>query len=118
MKNLPVILTLSALIALAGPLRAAESPSNSEPVDVLPAVGLSEELMFRYLSAEIALQRGDAFAAYATMFSIARSTNDPRLARRATEMAISAESVRMTGSFFKRLSCAGDPVLHRRPIKN
>ena len=89
MKKLPVILTLSALIALAGPLRAAESPSNNEPVDVLPAVGLSEELMFRYLSAEIALQRGDAFAAYATMFSIARSTNDPRLARRATEMAIS-----------------------------
>ncbi len=45
--------------------------------------------MFRYLSAEIALQRGNAFAAYATMLSIARSTHDPRLARRATEMAIS-----------------------------
>ncbi len=89
MKNLPAILTLSALIALAGPLRAAESQSDNEPVDVLPAVGLSEEVMFRYLSAEIALQRGNAFAAYATMLSIARSTNDPRLARRATEMAIS-----------------------------
>ncbi len=89
MKNLPAILTLSALIALAGPLRAAESQSDNEPVDGLPAVGLSEEVMFRYLSAEIALQRGNAFAAYATMLSIARSTNDPRLARRATEMAIS-----------------------------
>lgn len=88
MKNFPAILTLSALITLAGPLRAAESPSDTEPVDVLPAVGLSEELMFRYLSAEIALQRGNAFAAYATMLSIARSTHDPRLARRATEMAI------------------------------
>lgn len=89
MKNFPAILTLSALIALTGPLRAAESSSDNEPADVLPAVGLSEELMFRYLSAEIALQRGNAFAAYATMLSIARSTNDPRLARRATEMAMS-----------------------------
>ncbi len=93
MKNFSAILTLSALIALASPLRAAESPSDNStdhsPVDVLPAVGLSEELMFRYLSAEISLQRGNAFAAYATMLSIARSTHDPRLARRATEMAMS-----------------------------
>ena len=89
MKNFPAILTLSALLAFAGPLHAAESPADHEPIDVLPAVGLSEELMFRYLSAEIALQRGNAFAAYATMLSIARSTNDPRLARRATEMAMS-----------------------------
>ena len=89
MKNFPAILTLSALLALASPLHAAESTADLEPIDVLPAVGLSEELMFRYLSAEIALQRGNAFSAYATMLSIARSTSDPRLARRATEMAMS-----------------------------
>ncbi|NCW76925.1 MAG: hypothetical protein EBV64_02970 [Oxalobacteraceae bacterium] len=89
MKNFPAILTLSALLALVSPLHAAESTADHEPVDVLPAVGLSEELMFRYLSAEIAMQRGNAFAAYATMLSIARSTSDPRLARRATEMAMS-----------------------------
>jgi len=89
LKNFPAILTLSALLALASPLHAAESTADVEPIDVLPAVGLSEELMFRYLSAEIALQRGNAFSAYATMLSIARSTSDPRLARRATEMAMS-----------------------------
>jgi len=89
LKNFPAILTLSALLALVSPLHAAESTADHEPVDVLPAVGLSEELMFRYLSAEIAMQRGNAFAAYATMLSIARSTSDPRLARRATEMAMS-----------------------------
>ena len=89
MKNFPAILTLSALLALASPLHAAESTADHEPIDVLPAVGLSEELMFRYLSAEIAMQRGNAFAAYATMLSIARSTSDPRLAKRATEMAMS-----------------------------
>jgi tetratricopeptide (TPR) repeat protein len=89
LKNFPAILTLSALLALASPLHAAESTADHEPIDVLPAVGLSEELMFRYLSAEIAMQRGNAFAAYATMLSIARSTSDPRLARRATEMAMS-----------------------------
>ena len=89
MKNFPTILTLSALLAFAAPVHAAESPADHEPVDVLPAVGLSEEVMFRYLSAEIAMQRGNVFAAYATMLSIARSTSDPRLARRATEMAMS-----------------------------
>jgi tetratricopeptide (TPR) repeat protein len=89
LKNFPAILTLSALLALASPLHAAESTADHEPIDVLPAVGLSEELMFRYLSAEIAMQRGNAFAAYATMLSIARSTSDPRLAKRATEMAMS-----------------------------
>jgi Flp pilus assembly protein TadD len=44
--------------------------------------------MFRYLSAEISYQRGNAFAGYANMLAIARSTGDARLARRATEMAI------------------------------
>ncbi|MFM8468173.1 MAG: tetratricopeptide repeat protein [Oxalobacteraceae bacterium] len=89
MKNFPAIVTLSVVLAFAMPLQAAEGPADQEPLDVLPAVGLSEELMFRYLSAEVAMQRGNAFAAYATMLSIARSTSDPRLARRATEMAMS-----------------------------
>ena len=88
LKNLSAILTLSALIAVSAHTRAAETAASDEPVDVLPSVGLTEELMFRYLSAELALQRGNAFAAYATMLSIARSTGDARLARRATEMAI------------------------------
>ena len=88
LKHFSAILTLSALLATACPLFAADSTTTDEPVDVLPSVGRTEELMFRYLSAEITYQRGNAFAGYANMLSIARSTGDARLARRATEMAI------------------------------
>lgn len=92
MKNLPAILTLSALIAanaMSVQAHAAESAPVDEQVSGLPLIGLTEELMFRYLSAEIALQRGNALAASTTMLSIARASGDPRLARRATEMALS-----------------------------
>ena len=41
--------------------------------------------------AELAHQRGEHFAAYATMLSIARSSGDPRLARRALEFALSGQ---------------------------
>ena len=77
------------MIATATPVFATESSTADDPIDVLPAAGRTEELIFRYLAAEITYQRGNAFAGYANMLSIARSTNDARLARRATEMAIS-----------------------------
>ena len=77
------------MIATATPVFATESSTTDDPIDVLPAAGRTEELIFRYLAAEITYQRGNAFAGYANMLSIARSTNDARLARRATEMAIS-----------------------------
>jgi tetratricopeptide (TPR) repeat protein len=46
-------------------------------------------LVQKYLLAELAFQRGDKFAAYSTMSSLARTLRDPRLARRALEFAIS-----------------------------
>jgi predicted Zn-dependent protease len=52
---------------------------------------LTEKIMFEYLSAEIAEQRGIAGAAYLTMLTIAQQTRDPRLARRAAEIALNAK---------------------------
>ncbi|MCE2832080.1 MAG: tetratricopeptide repeat protein [Oxalobacteraceae bacterium] len=54
----------------------------------LPNIAVSEQLIQKYLSAELSFQRGDKFAAYSTMMSLARSLRDPRLARRALEFAI------------------------------
>ncbi len=100
MKKISFILTLSALFASASLAQAApdapEAPLSSGtqdadswlPTDNLPKLALSEELMFKYLSSELAFQRGQAFAAYSTMLSLARASGDSRLARRAVEFAI------------------------------
>jgi tetratricopeptide (TPR) repeat protein len=57
----------------------------------LPAGELSEDVLFRYLSAEIADQRGDWEYAYVNMLQLAQQTRDPRIARRAAEVAFNAK---------------------------
>lgn len=90
MKNFAAILTLSATLASGSVAQAApETPTNA---DGLPLIQLSEDLMLKYLSAELAFQRGQAAGAHLAMMTLARSSGDPRLARRATEMAIAASS--------------------------
>ncbi len=95
LKKISLILTLSALLAATGPACSAPvAPDDGASVnDGLPRVALSEELMYKFLSSELAHQRGEHFAAYATMLSIARSSGDPRLARRAVEFALAGQLV-------------------------
>ena len=50
----------------------------------------SGEAVFEVLASEIALQRGEAGLAYKTYLELARQLNDPRLAQRAMEIAITA----------------------------
>jgi len=59
----------------------------------VPDVNVTGALVYQLMAAEVALQRGDAGAAYATYLSAARQTRDPRLARRATEIAIGARAL-------------------------
>lgn len=54
----------------------------------LPAVPLTDELLFRFLLAEIAGQRGMLNLAKETYLDLARSTRDPRVVRRAAEIAL------------------------------
>lgn len=87
MKIFRAILTLSAAFAsavLVPSARAQQSGGES-----LPNIAVTEQLIQKYLSAELSFQRGDKFAAYSTMMSLARSLRDPRLARRGLEFAIS-----------------------------
>ncbi|MFN3566005.1 MAG: tetratricopeptide repeat protein [Burkholderiaceae bacterium] len=51
-------------------------------------MNLTGPLLFQIMAAEVALQRGDTGAAFATYLSVARATRDARLARRATEIAV------------------------------
>lgn len=66
---------------------AGMSPSE----DKLPSVTLTDELLYKLLTSEIAFQRGNWQAAYVTLLGVAQQTRDPRLARRAAEIALSAK---------------------------
>jgi len=56
--------------------------------DTIPNVNLSGALMYQLIAAEVAAQRGELGSAFAVYLKLARETRDPRLARRASELAI------------------------------
>ncbi|EDZ99997.1 Tetratricopeptide TPR_2 repeat protein [Burkholderia sp. H160] len=67
-------------------------PSTPEDEKSLPHVPLSSQIVFQVLAAEIALQRDQPAPAYQTYLALARDTHDPRMAQRATEIALAAQS--------------------------
>lgn len=78
---------------LAAPDATAETtaPATEADDEHLPAVALTENLLYKLLHAELAYQRGDWQLAYITMLTGAQQTRDPRLARRAAEIALSVK---------------------------
>ncbi|MDH3287754.1 MAG: tetratricopeptide repeat protein [Betaproteobacteria bacterium] len=56
----------------------------------LPDVELNEELLYKLMLAEIAVQRGQPHVAVPAYLELARDTRDPRIAQRATEVAWNA----------------------------
>lgn len=65
-----------------------DEEESASPSDPLPSVELTPELLFKLLSAEIAFQRGDWQSPYIAYLSSAQQTRDPRLARRAADIAL------------------------------
>ena len=74
-----------------GKVAAKAHDDASETSDALPNVPLSRQMLFRLLTADIAYQRGHWKTAYSITMRLAKQTRDPRLARRAAEIAISAK---------------------------
>ncbi|WMW81478.1 tetratricopeptide repeat protein [Undibacterium cyanobacteriorum] len=70
-----------------------KSSSNKVKEEDLPKVELSKELMFKLLSSDVALQRGETGSAYVTLMSVAKETRDPRIAKKATDVAMSAQQL-------------------------
>lgn len=56
----------------------------------LPDVELTDDLLYKLLLAEVAVQRGQPHVAVPTYLELARETLDPRIAQRATEVAWNA----------------------------
>jgi predicted Zn-dependent protease len=70
----------------------ALGPASAEDQKSLPDVPLSSQIVFQVLAAEVALQRDQPAPAYQTYLALARDTHDPRMAQRATEIALAAQS--------------------------
>jgi len=84
-----LILGGAAPFVVAQPARgatAAKAPAQP------PELELSSALLYQIMAAELALQQGEAGSAFATYLSVARQTRDARIARRATEIAISGRA--------------------------
>jgi tetratricopeptide (TPR) repeat protein len=66
---------------------AAVAPGKRPPPPKLPALELSPPILYELLLGEIALQRDSPGLAAQTYAELAKSTKDPRIARRAVEVA-------------------------------
>jgi tetratricopeptide (TPR) repeat protein len=69
----------------AAPADDAPAPVNAAR---LPSVALTPQLLHQFLVAEIAGQRGQMALAVGTYLDLARTTRDPRVAKRAAEVAL------------------------------
>ena len=72
------------------PADGAQVAANEESKPKLPNQPLTPELLFKFLIAEVAGQRGAIGVANSTYLDLARQTRDPRIARRAAEIAVFA----------------------------
>ena len=109
MKNAFAIVTLAGLLfacmarqvaaqaAAPGPAPAdaiveAAAAAEARAVDVrLPTVALTGDLLYKLMKAEMEFRSGNWQPAYLATMAAARRTRDPRLAQRATEMALASQ---------------------------
>ncbi|MBI5861400.1 MAG: tetratricopeptide repeat protein [Rhodocyclales bacterium] len=67
-------------------------PAESAPADLrLPKQELTGQILYQFLLAELAGQRGQFALAASTYLDLARTTRDPRIVRRAAEVALYAK---------------------------
>lgn len=71
------------------PGQSASAPARG-PEPELPKQDLSDTVLYEFLLAEIAAQRGNVGLAAQAYADLAKRTRDPRIARRATEIAVFA----------------------------
>lgn len=70
---------------------AQAAKDKAEEEARLPRVELTSTMLNQLMKAEFAFREGDWQGPYLTMLSLAQQTRDPRLARRAAEMAVAAK---------------------------
>ena len=108
MKCWSMTLAMTGMMSMAGlhlsvvwaqPATRPVPPARQDlPVDARAAAaaaqpGLTDQILYQYLISEIAGQRGRAGLALQGLTDLARKTRDPRLARRAVEVAFQAREL-------------------------
>jgi tetratricopeptide (TPR) repeat protein len=78
---------------LAGGQQAAGGADAQTPDEKLPNAKLTPAMLYQLMKAELDFKNGDWQGPYLTLLSLAQQTRDPRLAKRASEMALSAKQV-------------------------
>ena len=71
-------------------LADSADPDDDADDSVLPKVQLTSDMLYKLMKAELEFQQGSWQGPYLTMLALARQTRDPRLARRAADIALSA----------------------------
>lgn len=71
--------------------KPSSTPANTESKST--ESGLSKEILYKLTASDIALQRGEWQSPFITIMGLAQQTRDPRLAKKAAEIAMSAQQV-------------------------
>ncbi len=108
---------VAALLCAAVLPVAAQSPGpgitpNQQPPSREDTSGLTADIFYRVILGDVALQRGEASLAARAYFEAARDAKDPRLARRAAEVAFAARMRGLTQEAAK-LWASLDPSAER-----
>ena len=86
---------LSVALSALTPVLAATPAAKVVAVDGnIPKQVLTNQILYQYLVAEIAGQRGDMALASEAYLDLAKITRDPRIAKRATEVALYARQAK------------------------
>jgi tetratricopeptide (TPR) repeat protein len=79
--------------AAAPPAASPSPPADVSGEDAIPEVPITGALLYQLMAAELAAQQGELGAAYSLYLKLARETRDPRLARRAAELALQGRAL-------------------------
>jgi tetratricopeptide (TPR) repeat protein len=101
-----------AVEVVAEPVTDAAAEERARAQAALPKQPLTSDILFKFLVAEVAGQRGEIGIAQSTYLDLARQTRDPRIARRAAEVSVFARD--QAGALeAARLWAATDPDSER-----
>lgn len=94
-----------------------ETEGKAVPQEVLPDIELSDELLYEFLLGEVAMQRGHGRVAAQTYFDLAQETRDPRVARRAAQVALQSHEMSLAiGAFQLWLELEPDSTVAKQML--